>query len=88
MSPTSGGTPSTSPQKKKVVCPGEGCNTEVELTLNTESNEWEGDCSKCGLDVGWCIEKVRRDRAVKRLVEREEAENPNTEKKKKKGRFF
>jgi hypothetical protein len=59
------------PEVKLVICP--ECETEVNLT--------EGDtCKKCGLDVAWCLEKARRDRAVKRLVEGREAEERKAKK--------
>jgi hypothetical protein len=76
-----------SPQKRKVICPEENCNTETELTYNAETKEWEGDCPKCGLDVGWCVEKIRRDRAVRRLTEREAAENSENQPKKRRRLF-
>jgi hypothetical protein len=53
------------PKKVKLICP--ECDKEVELV------DGEGVCD-CGLDVGWVVEKRRRDRAVKKLAEREEAE--------------
>ena len=55
--------------KRKVVCP--ECDKEVELVNG------EGSCAACGLDVGWVLEKRRRDKAIEKLKQREEAElNP------------
>ena len=52
------------PVKKKVVCTSKECegkNTEVELM------DGEGTCSVCGLDMGWVVEKARRDDALERF---------------------
>lgn len=57
----------------KVICP--ECEKEVELS------DGEGVCGNCGLDVGWVMEKRRRDKAVKKLEEREEKESPTKNKK-------
>ncbi len=57
--------------EKTVKCP--ECDKDVKLT------DGEGTCANCGLDVGWVVEKARRERAVRRLLE------PETPPRKRKG---
>lgn len=59
-------TPSESAKKLTVICP--ECDRDVEII------DREGECSGCGLDVGWVLEKRRRNKAVAKLAEREEKE--------------
>ena len=87
--PTPPAPPAPAPTGRIVLCPGDDCDAEVNLD---ESDE-DGDviCPKCGLDVGWVIEKDRRDRAGERLRKRREEEQQNIkeeEKKKSKKKFF
>jgi len=63
------------PQERMVICP--ECGKEVKI-----NKDGEGECPGCGLDVGWCLEKRRRDRAVAKLAEQETDTAP-----KKKRRF-
>jgi transcription initiation factor TFIIIB Brf1 subunit/transcription initiation factor TFIIB len=51
--------------EKKVMCP--ECDKDVTI------KDGEGVCANCGLDVGWCLEKARRDKAVRKLSEPEKA---------------
>lgn len=61
------------PKKVKLICP--ECDKEVELV------DGEGVCGNCNLDVGWVVEKRRRDRAIRKMDEREEGETrPKTKK--------
>jgi len=55
-------------EKKTVICP--ECGKEVDLNQN------DGVCQNCQLDVAWCIEKRRRDRAVAKLAEAEQEAQP------------
>lgn len=59
-------TPSEPAKKITVICP--ECDKDVEIING------EGECLGCGLDVGWVLEKRRRDKAVAKLAEREEKE--------------
>jgi endogenous inhibitor of DNA gyrase (YacG/DUF329 family) len=60
--------------KRKVICP--ECEKDVEIV------DGEGECPNCGLDVGWVLEKHRRDKAVAKLAAREEEEAPKPKTKK------
>lgn len=60
--------------ERKVLCP----ECEAETTLNSEG---EGFCPKCSLDVGWVLEKARRERAVRRVNEARDAESKPPKKK-------
>lgn len=57
--------------KRLVLCP--ECDTEVNL------NDVD-DCPKCGLNVQRVIDKDRYDRALVKLRERREAEQPRGKK--------
>lgn len=55
------------PSDRKVLCP----ECEAETALNSEG---EGFCPKCNLDVGWVLEKARRERAVRKVNDARETE--------------
>jgi len=67
--------PKDKKKKKKniVLCP--ECDEEVDV-------DEEDECSSCGLNVKIVMDKDRYDRALQRLRERREAENPDKKKKK------
>lgn len=64
--------------EKKVMCP--ECDKEVTL------KDGEGTCV-CGLDVGWVLERRRRDRALEKLKSREEKESADDKRAGKKDRW-
>lgn len=66
-------------QTKKVVCP----ECDKEATVILEEGEWTGKCDNCGLDVGYIVEKRRRDKAIKKMDDLEAAGAPRP----KRGRF-
>lgn len=67
-------------EQKKVICP--ECETEVTLT------DGEGECSKCGLDVGEVLERDRYERALQKVRERREKEAGGKSKSKKRHSHF
>lgn len=56
-------------EKKNVVCP--ECSKDVELVLDKESEEYEGRCADCGLNVGAVYVRSRYQRAIKKLEDGE-----------------
>ena len=67
-------TPKPDDKKRTVLCP--ECEREVVL------EDGEGVCDNCGLDVGLVLKRHRTNKAVRKLEERESAENPPVPKKK------
>lgn len=61
------------PKELKVQCP--ECDKEVTLI------DGEGECKNCTLDVGWVMERHRRDRALGKLKKRESEEDKKAGKK-------
>jgi len=69
--------PKNKKKKKNIVlCP--ECDEEVDV-------DEEDECSSCGLNVKLVMDKDRYERALQRLRERREAENPDKKKKKTSG---
>lgn len=61
-------TPEPLPQAGKTVeCP--ECETDTPL-----DEDGQGECPNCGLDVGWVVEKARRDEAVDKYKQRKKEE--------------
>lgn len=68
------------PKTVKRLCP--ECETEVTLTIDAETGDREGRCGSCGLDVGAVVNKLRYDKARRRVEDEESEEKKKTEKKK------
>jgi hypothetical protein len=55
----------------KRLCP--ECDKEVTLSIDPETGDREGRCANCGIDVGAVINRLRYDKARKKIETEEEA---------------
>jgi hypothetical protein len=60
------------PKAKEVkrLCP--ECEQEVTLIIDPETQDREGRCANCGLDVGAIVNRLRYAKAAKKVEEEEE----------------
>jgi hypothetical protein len=78
--------PGNKPKQVTRVCLRRGCEGEANLTLDTETGDYEGRCGTCGFDVGTAVNSYERRKALSTLEEEEQGKSK--EKKKKSGELW